>query len=98
MDGDASRDDYVLLRAYAFWDRLPQALPLGFLTGEVVLANYREDIYGEDTSLFISLGAGRRFLEDALDIRLSGDYSRDPYFDHDVRGMLTVSYSLDRQY
>lgn len=97
MDGDASRDDYVLLRVYAFWDRLPQALPLGFLTGEVVWVGYREDIYGEDTSLFVSLGAGRRFLEDALEVRLSGDYSRDPYFDHDVRGMLTVSYSLDRQ-
>ncbi len=96
MNGDSEQDDYLLLRAYAYWDQLPQQLPLSFLTGEVVWANYREDIYNEDTSLFLSLGAGRRFLEDALEVKLSGDYSRDPYFDHDVRGMLTISYLLDR--
>lgn len=97
MNGDADQDDYVLLRAYAYWDRLPQGLPLSFLTGEVVWVRYREDIYNEDTSLFLSLGAGRRFLDDALEVKLSGDYSRDPYFDHDVRGMLTISYLLDRR-
>lgn len=97
MNGDADDDDYLLLRAYAYWDQLPQGLPLSFLTGEVVWARYREDIFNEDTSLFLSLGAGRRFLEDALEVKLSGDYSRDPYFDHDVRGMLTISYLLDRR-
>lgn len=97
MDGDADRDDYLLLRAYATWDRLPASLPLSFLTGEVVWVNYREDIYDEDTSLFLSIGAGKRFLDDALAVKLSGDFSSDPYFDHDVRGMLTVSYLLDHQ-
>ncbi len=97
MDGDADRDDYVLLRAYTTWDRLPASLPLSFVTGEVVWVNYREDIYDEDTSLFFSLGAGKRFLDDALEVKLSGDVSSDPYFDHDVRGMLVLSYLLDRQ-
>lgn len=97
MNGDDARDDYLLLRAYATWDRLPASLPLHFVTGEVVWVNYREEIYNQDTSLFLSLGAGQRFLADALEVRLSGDYSSDPYFDHDVRGMLTVSYLLDRR-
>ncbi|NJC88107.1 MAG: hypothetical protein FIB02_06170 [Desulfuromonas sp.] len=96
MNGDAAEDDYVLLRAYAYWDRLPKLLPLSFLTGEVVWVDYREAIYDEDTSLFVSLGAGKRFLEDALEIKLSGDYSRDPYFDDEVKGMLTISYLLGR--
>ncbi len=97
MDGDAAENDYVLLRAYAYWNQLPKPLPLSFLSGEVVWVDYREDIYGEDTSLFLSLGGGWRFLEDALEVKLSGDYSSDPYFDEDVRGMLTISYLLDRQ-
>lgn len=92
MDGDAARDDYLLLRAYAYWNKLPPKLPVSFLSGELVWVNYREDIYNEDTSLFLSLGTGRRFLDDALEVKLSGDYSSDPYFDDDVRGMLTVSY------
>jgi hypothetical protein len=97
MNGDADQDDYLLLRAYAYWDQLPQQLPLSFLTGELVWVRYDEEIYNEDSSLFFSLGAGERFLDDALEVKLSGDYSSDPYFDDDVRGMLTVSYALDRK-
>lgn len=97
MNGDADEDDYLLLRAYAYWEQLPQQLPLSFLTGELVWVRYNEEIYHEDTSLFLSLGAGRKFLDDALEVKLSGEYSSDPYFDDDVRGMLTVSYLLDRQ-
>jgi hypothetical protein len=97
MDGDADEDRYLLLRAFAYWDQLPQWLPLAFLSGDVVWVDYQEDIYNEDTSLFLSLGGGWKFLEDALQVKLSGDYSNDPYFDEDVRGMLTVSYRLDRQ-
>jgi hypothetical protein len=32
-------------------------------------------------------------MDDALSIKISGDYSRDPYFENDLRGMLTVSYT-----
>ena len=97
MNGDAAEDDYQLYRAFAYWDKLPAQLPLGFLTGEAVLVHYNEEIYNEDTSLFLSIGAGRRFLDDALEVKLSGDFSSDPYFDHDVRAMLAISYALDRQ-
>jgi len=97
MNGDANEDEYLLLRAFAYWDKLPPQLPLSFLSGDVVWVNYRDDIYNEDTSLFLSLGAGRRFIEDALEVKLSGDYSSDPYFDHEVKGMLTISYDLDHQ-
>jgi hypothetical protein len=33
-------------------------------------------------------------MEDALEIKLSADYSNDPYFDKEVRGMLTASYQF----
>ena len=97
MDGDADKDKYMLLRAFVYWDKLPESLPLAFLSGDVVWVDYQEDIYNDDTSLFLSLGGGWKFLDDALQVKLSGDYSSDPYFDEDVRGMLTVSYLLDRQ-
>jgi hypothetical protein len=97
MDGDADKDQYLLLRAFVYWDKLPESLPLAFLSGDVVWVDYQEDIYSEDTSLFLSLGGGWKFLDDALQVKLSGDYSSDPYFDEDVRGILTVSYRLDRQ-
>ena len=37
-------------------------------------------------------GAGQRFLKDRLELKLSGDYSADPNFDSDVRGMLVMNY------
>ena len=97
MDGDADKDKYLLLRAFVYWDKLPESLPLAFLSGDVVWADYQENIYNEDTSLFLSLGGGWTFLEETLQVKLSGDYGSDPYFDEDVRGMLTISYLLDRQ-
>jgi len=96
MDGDADQDQYLLLRAFAYWDQLPSWLPVAFVSGDVIWVNYQEEIYNQDTSLFLSVGAGKRFLDDALEVKLSGDYSSDPYFDEDLRGMLTVSYLLDQ--
>jgi hypothetical protein len=32
-------------------------------------------------------------MGDKLSVKLSGDYSRDPYYDEDLRGTLTVSYN-----
>jgi hypothetical protein len=91
MDGGTSDTQYILWRGFFYWDAKP-----AFLSGDVVWVSYDQDINGEDASTFVSLGAGERFLKDALEVRLSGDYSADPYFDEDVRGMLTVKYRFSR--
>ena len=70
---------------------------LDFVSADLLLTYYDKDIYNEDSSLFVSLGTGKRFLDDALSVTLSGDYSQDPYFDDDLRGMLTMFYSYDKQ-
>jgi len=57
-----------------------------------MLVAYDEQIYGQDYSLWLSLGGGFRFFEDALEVKLSGDWSNDPYFDSDLRGMLKIQY------
>ncbi|MDW7711852.1 MAG: hypothetical protein SCH98_15415 [Deferrisomatales bacterium] len=91
MDGDTDDTRYSLWRAWFYCDQRPT-----FYSGDVVYVRYDADILGEDRSLFASLGAGRRFLGDALEVKLSGDYSADPYFDRDVRGMLAVKYLFSK--
>jgi len=96
MNGDTDQNKYTLVRLYTYWGQMPDGCPLGFVSTDLVYVYYDREIYGEDSSLFISLGIGRKFMEDALALKLSGDYSSDPYFDKDVRGMLTVSYRFDQ--
>lgn len=91
--GDATGNDYTLVRLYGYCDEVGAAIGIDFFSADVLLAYYDEAIYGEDSSLFVSFGGGKRFMNDALSIKLSGDYSQDPYFDDDLRGMLTVSYA-----
>jgi hypothetical protein len=96
MQGDAAENDYLLARAFFYRDRLGSVLPKGFVTGDLVYVDYDRPIFGEDTAFFFSLGAGHRFLEDRLELKISGDYSSDPFFDEDVRGMLVASYNYGR--
>lgn len=95
MDGETDETRYFLARAYAYYDQIKLPL-LRFVTGDVVYVFYDEDIEGEDTSLTLSLGAGSRFLNDRLEIRVAGDYSTDPYFDDDLRGWLMARLSYGR--
>ncbi len=89
MNGDSSNNRYFLGRTYVY-----KTLPPGFVTGDFVYAHYDEDILGRDYSVFVSLGAGRIFFDDALEVKLSGDFSSDPYFDTNLRGMLNVRYNF----
>jgi len=89
-------NEYTLARVYAYLDTAARPFGLDFVSGDALLTLYDEDIYGEDTSLFLSLGTGKRFLDDSLSVKVSGDYSQDPYFDDDLRGILTVSYVYDQ--
>jgi hypothetical protein len=91
MQGDAARNQYQLSRLFFYWDR-PVGLPASFISGDLVYALYDEAIFGTDSSFFASLGAGQRFLKDRLEVKLSGDYSADPNFDSDLRGMLVMNY------
>lgn len=90
MDGDDAADRYLLTRFFFYADGL--FAQRGFLSGDLLNIRYDQPVYGEDRSLCASLSIGRRFLDDALELKLSGDYSRDPYFDRDVKGMLVALY------
>lgn len=91
LDARAINDDQLLLRASMFLDNLPQAAWLEFASAEVMHVSYDQGFFGETRSLFVSVGVGRSHLDNVLEWKLSGDYSRDPYFDTDFRGMLIVT-------
>ncbi len=95
MVGDTPQNEYYLLRLFTYCDQLGDSLPLDFVSSDLVYVSYDQPIYGEDSSLFISLGTGKKFMDNALELKLSADYSSDPYFDEDYRGMLTASYNFN---
>ncbi len=90
MDGDTPENSYLLSRAFFYWNRSSGLLRNGFFTGDVVYVVYDEEIFNKSFSFFSSLGIGKRFFQDRLEMRLSGDYSSDPFFDSDFRLMLTA--------
>jgi hypothetical protein len=96
MNSDVAQNDYFLARIFSYWDQMAAGCPIDFISGDLVYVGYDQKIYDEDRSLFVSLGLGKKFLDDALELKVSGDYSSDPYFDKDLRGMLTASYRLGR--
>jgi hypothetical protein len=93
MNGDTDATRYLLTRAFFYWNMPSNLARLGFITGDAMYVYYDENMYGHDSSLWISLGGGFRFLDDALKVRLSGDWSNDPYFESDLRGRLKIEYN-----
>ena len=92
MDGESAENSYYLGRVYFYWDAPFNSLENWFLDGEFMYVGYEEEIYGRDNSIFSSLGCGRKILDDRLKIKISGDYSSDPYHDSDIRFMTVVQY------
>lgn len=94
MEGGVDADTYTLGRAYAYYE-----MTTIFFTGDLVYAKYGETIFGDlgdSRSIFASLGGGMRFLKDSLKVKASLEYSRDPYFADDVRGILALEYDFSK--
>ncbi len=96
MLGDAAQNEYYLLRFFTYIDQPFSSGLVDFISSDLVYVGYDQEIAGEDSSLFLSLGTGKRFMDDALELKVSADYSKDPYFDMDLRGMLTASYNFGK--
>jgi len=93
MNGERSEDRFLLTRLYIYRDNLLKKSGT-FVSGDLMYVHYDAPIYGVDNSFFASLGMGRRFLDDDMELKISGDYSIDPYFDKDVRAMLVLKYNI----
>ena len=90
MDGATPENSYLLTQAFFYWNRPFKVMTKAMFTGDIVYVLYDEEIFNKKSSLFASLGIGRRFWDDRVELRLSGDYSSDPFFDSDLRGMAKV--------
>lgn len=93
MNGDTDATHYLMTRAFFYWNMPANPVRLGFITGDTMYVLYDENRYGHDSSLWISLGGGWRLLDDALKIKVSGDWSNDPYFESDLRGQIKIEYN-----
>jgi len=93
MNGDNPEDRYLLSRLHMYRDNLFTRQKI-FVSGDLMYVNYDTPIYGTDNSFFASLGFGSRFLDDDLVLKISGDYSIDPYYDDDFRSMVVIKYLL----
>jgi hypothetical protein len=93
MDGEAKDNQYKLFRGYIYWDTPWQIFQDWFVSSEVLVVSYQEEIYGKDNSLFIALGTGKEIIADTFQISISADYGSDPYFDSDFRMMIIGKYS-----
>jgi hypothetical protein len=94
---DEGVNEYTLVRLYGIQDALADRYWIDFVSSDLLVAFYDKDIYGQDKSVTVSLGGGKRFIKDSLSIKVSADYSKDPYYDHDLRGMVTMSYVYDHK-
>ena len=87
MQGDEDFNRFSLARGYIYY-----TLPRSFLTGDIFYTRYDEPIFNERNAFFASIGGGRKFLGDALSLKLSLGYSNDPWFSSDYRYTLVADY------
>lgn len=95
MQGGAADKNYLLIRMFFYMDRMDEAIWADFISADVVFTRYDQDIYGKDHSYCIFVGSGKTYDHENLEIKISADYSVDPYFDSDIRAMMTVTYRFN---
>jgi hypothetical protein len=82
-------EGYILGRTYIYHD-----LTNKFLSADVTYVRYEKGTRRKDYSLFASVGAGIKLFKQRLEIKASLDYSYDPFFDNDFRGLLSFTYKF----
>jgi hypothetical protein len=95
-NGENGRNDMLLARIYGYKEITNNKL-LDQLSCDLLYALYDEPIFGEDTSIFLSVAASRKILHDNLRIKVSADYESGPYFDNDIRGLVSLIYHYSNQ-
>ncbi len=95
MDGDQPQSEYLLYRLYGYLgNKTDSALLPKLISADLVFVDYEKEIQNEDSSLFASIGGDWRLFDDALELKISGDYSSDPFFDDDLRGTMVLTYKF----
>lgn len=89
MDGESAVNNHHLYRGYVHW-RNPLRVN-GFLRAETHYTVYENRVAGNDEGLQLALSAGSRFWKEALEIKLSGTYCRDPFTGEALAAAITFN-------
>jgi len=90
MDGATDETAYTLSRIYG---HLPNPLgldPKTVLTADFQWVRYDQPIFDQDHAYTGSMSAGRSFFHEMVLVKATGVYSRNPYYDQDVRMLITL--------
>ncbi len=90
MDGETDDNIYTLYRVYFYWFNPFNLGSSAFISGDAIFQAYDAPVFGRDDATNYTLSGGLRFFEDALEVKLTGVYSQDPYFDDNLEGILTL--------
>ena len=88
MEGETPENKYSLFRCSLYWKE-PLRLKNSFLNADILYIDYDESIYNRDDALHASLNGGLIFPRQNFEIKLSGIYSRDPYFNDDLGALVS---------
>ena len=94
-EGENGRNDMLLARGYILRKFVGNRL-IDQLSFDILYATYDQPIFNEDTSIFTSLSASSK-LSERLMLKLSTDYESSPYYDSDVRGLVSLVYNYAGQ-
>ncbi|MBW2623174.1 MAG: hypothetical protein JRD68_09735 [Deltaproteobacteria bacterium] len=89
MNSPGIDEGYILGRTYIY-----HTLTNKFLSADVIYVRYEKGTRRKDYSFFASAGAGTKLFKDRLEIKASLDYSSDPFFDNDFRGLISFTYKF----
>jgi len=93
MDGETDDNTYTLYRAHFYWNDPFGIAESTFISADGILQFYDEPVFGKDSAENYSISAGMSLLDNAMEVKLTGSFSQDPYFDEDVEGIFTLLYN-----
>jgi hypothetical protein len=90
MAGETAENTYTLYRVYFYWLEPFKWRRSTFISGDALFQDYDTPVFGRDSATNYSLSTGARFFHDRLEVKMTGTYSQDPYFDENLEGLLTI--------
>jgi hypothetical protein len=88
MEGETPENRYSLLRCNLYWKN-PLRLKNSFFSADALYMDYDEPIWNRGDALHAALNGGLLFPRRNFEIKLSGIYSRDPYFHDDIGALVS---------
>ncbi|MBT8340479.1 MAG: hypothetical protein KJP07_10750, partial [Desulfatitalea sp.] len=82
---------------YRVWGYFSWVNPFGaehaaFVSCDAIYQDYDAEVFGKDHAMNYSFSAGMHLFDERMELRLTGLYSQDPYFDENIEGLFSCIY------